>query len=88
MGDKCVLLYQTSVVHKLCDTYCGARLNCVNWQLLGVHDGKMCHTLGSHLSRFSWYSPGFMGFKEFCLSVPQNLAQDTVCPGFLQVLKM
>lgn len=78
MVDTCILhLYQASLVHHLCGTYCGARLNCVNWHLLGVHEWKMCHTLGSHSSRFSGHSPGFMGFKAFCPCVPKNLVQNT-----------
>lgn len=71
MGDKCILrLYKTSVVHKLCDAYCGTRLNCVNWYLLGVHDVEICHILGCQSSRFSWHSPGFVGFKSVLSPCP------------------
>jgi hypothetical protein len=35
-------------------------------------------------SRFSWDSPGFMGFKKLCPSVPQNLFRDVKCPFLLK----
>jgi hypothetical protein len=65
-------LYQASVFHRLFNTYCGARVICVNWHLL-VGVMEKCATLGSFTSRFSWHGPGFLGFKEFSPGIPQNL---------------
>jgi hypothetical protein len=35
----------------------------------------------------SWDCPDFMGFKELCPSVPQNLLQVAKCLDFYQVIK-
>ena len=59
-------------------------MSCLLWQCVVFQVVPMC---SSEYSQQNPICPGFMGFKELCAIVPQNLFWDTKCPWVLPSCK-